>query len=356
MGVRDGFIARGFITGLIASLSMQVVSSGSDTIPHQILHRQTPLYPLEALRAGIEGSCDVSFDILPNGHTADIKITSCSAPGVFEKYVVDAVSQYRYQPALKNGIAVAVPDTKQRINFQVDRSSRDDSRVQFGSGAPPKSGMTVLLTPHNQIASPSVLPPSHTGLSPALERELKRRDLNVEIISVEEFLAIAKEAHRNVGGMFDPMTGQPSPIKQMQIEKAIVTELVARHPAAAVIAPSIEAAEIALAKGQTTWDGITRKSPIFTTANESVRARWPGLSVLLNVFDSSGSIVFVSRSGLALFPARKSPRETRGLPEPSVTLPHLMPGQAELDETARIALAPLDGPDHIERQQTSQSQ
>jgi TonB family C-terminal domain len=57
-----------------------------------------PEYPQRALRRAREGVVEVTFSVLPNGETAQIKVIRAEPRGIFDKAAADAVRQYRYAP------------------------------------------------------------------------------------------------------------------------------------------------------------------------------------------------------------------------------------------------------------------
>jgi len=76
------------------------------TIPRAI--KQTPPeYSDEARRKKLEGTVLLSLVVTANGDTADIKVTRALGSGLDEK-AIEAVSQWTFEPATKDGKPVAV--------------------------------------------------------------------------------------------------------------------------------------------------------------------------------------------------------------------------------------------------------
>jgi len=76
------------------------------TIPRAI--KQTPpQYSDEARRKKLEGTVLLSLVVTANGDTADTKVTRALGSGLDEK-AVEAVSQWKFEPATKDGKPVAV--------------------------------------------------------------------------------------------------------------------------------------------------------------------------------------------------------------------------------------------------------
>ena len=69
----------------------------------------TPLYPELARKAKLTGRVILEAVVLKDGSVSDIKVLRTPRPGMgFEKAAMDAVKQWRFRPALQNGVAVDV--------------------------------------------------------------------------------------------------------------------------------------------------------------------------------------------------------------------------------------------------------
>jgi TonB family protein len=75
-----------------------------------------PIYPSKAQSKKLEGWVDVEFTVSEAGKVQDVAVRAASTPGVFEEAAVKAVSQWRYQPILRDARAVPVR-TEIRIRF-----------------------------------------------------------------------------------------------------------------------------------------------------------------------------------------------------------------------------------------------
>ncbi|PJK13005.1 hypothetical protein CO614_02890 [Lysobacteraceae bacterium NML120232] len=72
-------------------------AQGSDVV-HRVIKRPTPIYPPEALKAGIEGKVRVLVDINADGTLKHAKMGSSEPVGVFDAAVMSAMSEVRFQP------------------------------------------------------------------------------------------------------------------------------------------------------------------------------------------------------------------------------------------------------------------
>jgi TonB family protein len=80
----------------------------------QRLHFVAPVYPPEALTNAQSGSVDLEFTVTPAGDVTDIKVLAAEPRGVFEQAAIAALSQGRYRPLERDGVAVS-----QRVRLRV---------------------------------------------------------------------------------------------------------------------------------------------------------------------------------------------------------------------------------------------
>jgi TonB family protein len=84
----------------------------------KLLKSVQPAYPNKAQASRMEGWVDVEFTVAESGKVKDVVVHATSNPGVFEDAAVKAVSQWRYQPVLREGAPVPVR-TQLRIRFSL---------------------------------------------------------------------------------------------------------------------------------------------------------------------------------------------------------------------------------------------
>jgi TonB family protein len=73
----------------------------------QRVHFVEPTYPADALDRGQSGSVELEFTVTPEGTVSDIQVQSAEPRGVFERAAIAALSQSRYRPVQRDGVAVA---------------------------------------------------------------------------------------------------------------------------------------------------------------------------------------------------------------------------------------------------------
>ncbi len=80
-----------------------VVAAGDLTLVKSV----TPVYPPKANLNKVQGWVELDFTVAESGAVKDIEIHAASNPGVFDKAAISALSQWRYQPVVRDGTSVA---------------------------------------------------------------------------------------------------------------------------------------------------------------------------------------------------------------------------------------------------------
>jgi TonB family protein len=82
----------------------------------KLLKSVEPVYPNKAALGRTEGWVELDFTVSETGQVQDVVVHAASIPGVFDAAAIKAVSQWRYQPVLRDRKPVAVR-TELRIRF-----------------------------------------------------------------------------------------------------------------------------------------------------------------------------------------------------------------------------------------------
>jgi TonB family protein len=86
-----------------------VVEAGPGVVAPVLLNRVNPVYPPIAQRAGIGGEVTAQILVGIDGKVEEVRNVEATKTGVgFERATEDAVRQWRYRPATKNGVKVRV--------------------------------------------------------------------------------------------------------------------------------------------------------------------------------------------------------------------------------------------------------
>jgi protein TonB len=102
-------------------LSQSEIGTGGtdrDVVP---LVRVEPQYPMSAKQRGVEGWVELMFTITAVGTVTDIKVTASRPGTVFNSAAIQAVSKWKYNPRVEDGVALERPGVRQRIKFQLPR-------------------------------------------------------------------------------------------------------------------------------------------------------------------------------------------------------------------------------------------
>lgn len=97
------------------------------------LTRVSPIYPLSARQRGIEGEVTVEFDISKQGTVINVNVVRSEPPGLFDKYVVNAVKKWKYRPQTVKGEAVKRKNVYTTLKFTLPNKQKQN-RGQQGAG------------------------------------------------------------------------------------------------------------------------------------------------------------------------------------------------------------------------------
>lgn len=105
---------------IVATLAMLLAGCAKfETRDARLIKRVNPIYPTEAAAQGIEGRVFLEFTIGQDGRIKDIVVVEATPPGTFEAAAIEALSQWEYEPALRRGRAVDVPEGEIVLEFTV---------------------------------------------------------------------------------------------------------------------------------------------------------------------------------------------------------------------------------------------
>jgi len=82
--------------------------------------RVPPIYPLRALRSGIQGVVTVEFTIAIDGSVKDAVVVKAKPPKIFDSAVLKAISKWRYNPDIVDGKAIE-KRARQDVKFKLKR-------------------------------------------------------------------------------------------------------------------------------------------------------------------------------------------------------------------------------------------
>ena len=126
------------------------------------------------------------------------------------------------------------------------------------------------------------------------------------VIPSSEFSSIRDPMIEQLGGVFDPITGQEDKEKLKTVQSHITNELITKFDIDAYISPRIEVTTANWNSNKATWDGVEDE----TTGKEGFWADFfgpqatgtiPALSLILPLTGTSGVTYYVGRGGIQLF-------------------------------------------------------
>lgn len=84
----------------------------------QPLVRIPPQYPVRALERGLEGYCDMQFNVSPDGTPIDIEATYCTN-STFARASIRSVERWRYSQRIIDGVPQTRVGVVTRIEFEL---------------------------------------------------------------------------------------------------------------------------------------------------------------------------------------------------------------------------------------------
>jgi len=128
------------------------------------------------------------------------------------------------------------------------------------------------------------------------------------VIPSNEFSAIWDPMLRQLGGVFDPITGEADEEKLKAVRTHTTNELIAKFEIDGFVTPRIDVTEASWYSNTATWDGVKEASSgkggllaslLMTNAN--YQGSIPALSLILPIHNTSGEAYYVGRGGIQLF-------------------------------------------------------
>jgi protein TonB len=112
-GTGEGGLRQGGAQGI-------AMASGNDRGPVPQV-RIDPEYPPQAKDRGVEGWCIFQFTVTREGRVKDVVILDAQPKGLWDRNVIRAVSNWRYQPAIKDGKPVETVGMKVKHVFELEK-------------------------------------------------------------------------------------------------------------------------------------------------------------------------------------------------------------------------------------------
>ncbi len=111
-------------TGIEMDTAMDIGNAGisatdGDYLP---LVRVPPQYPTRALQRGIEGWALLEFTVDARGNVVEesIEVIDAEPPNIFDRSAIRAVSRFKYQPRVVDGVGVDVPNVQTVLRYEIE--------------------------------------------------------------------------------------------------------------------------------------------------------------------------------------------------------------------------------------------
>lgn len=95
-------------------------AAAQDISQYQPISKQAPAYPRRALSQKLEGDCVVEYTVTAQGTVADPTVVEGACDPIFARPSIASASNFRYQPRIIDGRAVAVPGVRNTFRFRIE--------------------------------------------------------------------------------------------------------------------------------------------------------------------------------------------------------------------------------------------
>lgn len=104
---------------IVGDVSQTVMNEDAVDVPPRPSSRVQPEYPARARASAITGFVTLSLRVGSDGTVQDVRVLEAQPSGVFEAAAMDAIKQWRFEPAMYQGGAVAVR-VRQTLRFELE--------------------------------------------------------------------------------------------------------------------------------------------------------------------------------------------------------------------------------------------
>ena len=95
-----------------------------------------PVYPVDVLKKGVNGTVVMVVDVAADGSVADARVERSSGEQQLDAAALDAVVKWKFTPQMKNGKPVA---GQVRVPVEFKQDAKDDARASAAPQAPRSS-------------------------------------------------------------------------------------------------------------------------------------------------------------------------------------------------------------------------
>lgn len=110
---------EGLAAGPGAPAAAAGAAASDGTVP-RLVHAPPPEYPRAALRAGASGEVVIRIDVGTDGRPSSLEVLRSSRNRALDRAALQAVRGWRFEPAMRDGVAVAT-SVQQTVTFDAPR-------------------------------------------------------------------------------------------------------------------------------------------------------------------------------------------------------------------------------------------
>jgi hypothetical protein len=175
--------------------------------------------------------------------------------------------------------------------------------VQMSSGEFHADATTIALASTVVVAEMEDMEPVTVEFDSLIETSL--REAGFSVVPAREFSQLLEKAANQVGGVYDPETGEPDREKIRTIQGLAIGELRSRFEPDAVLYPTIEVVVVEFDGNKVRWLGTdecatTGDLKLFGCGTGMPGASLPALTLFVTIRDMDGSIIFRNGGGIQL--------------------------------------------------------
>lgn len=97
--------------------------------PFQLVSGAAPVYPVQAKAQGIQGEVKVRYDITEQGSVINAVVIQSSLGKIFDQAALDAIKSWKFNPARKNGVAIAQRDLVSTLSFRSEKRTDNEAAL-----------------------------------------------------------------------------------------------------------------------------------------------------------------------------------------------------------------------------------
>lgn len=201
----------------------------------------------------------------------------------------------------------------------------------------PDAGAFIVMPPP-EVELPK-LQPGLALLKSQLHKQRKAASYRVAMLDESNYATIWAQEVQAVGGIYDPVTGNPREAEFSRVLVALAQRVSAETKAVLILRPRLIMRTAKLTGAGAVWDGQQRRVPTLGLDGGSIRydGNTQGVSVQLIALTSNGALALRTYGGASL------PWRANLITKQNEFRPDLFDSDGEVSDAVALALGPLAG-------------